>query len=115
MNISKDLIVWAVGLAIALGIIVGLIIVFLIFLNRRKTSINSLRSSEDLVGQSGVVEIPFDQNCAGKVRVQLESQTLGCVAYSHDPHSFRAGDKVIVVGRNGERVWVIPAHEFHES
>ena len=112
-RISQDILFWAALAAIALGIVVGLIIVFLIYLKRRRTSINSLLNLDDLIGQTGIVEIPFDQSKSGKIRLQLEGQTLACVAYSDDSHRFTVGDPVIVVGRKGEKVWVIPAHEFH--
>ena len=103
---------WA-GVAIAVGIVLGLLVVGLIVLRRRRQTFNSWMDLEECIGLTGIVEVPFDQNSSGKVRLQLETMTLGCFAYSNQPHQFVPGDEVVVVGIKGKKVWVIPSQEFH--
>ncbi|MCF3574509.1 NfeD-like protein [Planktothrix agardhii] len=95
-------------LAISLGIGVsfGTIIVGILGRLRRQQA-NSLILSEDMIGLSGTVEIPFDQNCKGKVRLYLKESMVDVVAITEDTHSFEKGDKVFVVGRSHNKVLVI--------
>ncbi len=69
---------------------------------------NSLILSEDLIGLWGVVEIPFDQTCKGKVRLYLKDSMVDVVAITEETHQFEKGDKVFVVGRSHHKVLVIP-------
>ncbi|WRH65512.1 MAG: NfeD-like protein [Planktothrix sp. GU0601_MAG3] len=98
----------AVIFAISLGIGVsfGTIIVGILARLHRQQA-NSLILSEDLIGLWGTVEIPFDQNCKGKVRLYLKESMVDVVAITEDTHSFEKGDKVFVVGRNHNKVLVI--------
>lgn len=119
-NTVQDLLrgdqLWAVmGMAIAVGMILGLLFVLAIVIRRRKQTFNSLIRLEDCIGLSAAVEVPFDELTSGKVRIQLDNQTLACVAYTSQPHQFNLGDSVVVVGIKGQKVWVIPAQEFHNG
>jgi len=98
----------AVILAISLGIGVsfGTIIVGILGKLRRQQA-NSLILSEDMIGLWGTVEIPFDQNCRGKVRLYLKESMVDVVAITEDTQSFEKGDKVFVVGRSHNKVLVI--------
>lgn len=104
----NPLLPWGVILAISLGIGVsfGTIIVGILTRLRRQQA-NSLILSEDLIGLWGTVEIPFDQNCKGKVRLYLKESMVDVVAITEDTHSFAKGDKVFVVGRSHNKVLVI--------
>ena len=103
------------GIAIAVGIILGLLLVSIVVIRRRRQTFNSMMALEDCIGLSAVVEVPFDQTCSGKINIQLDNRTLACLAYSGEAHQFQAGDAVVIVGIKGKKVWVIPAQEFHAS
>lgn len=109
-----ELWIW-VSIAIAVGILCGLLFVLMIVISRRKQTFNSLTTLEDCIGLSAVVDVPFDETTSGKVTIQLDNRTLACVAYSSQSHQFRAGDAVVVVGLKGKKVWVIPVQEFHSE
>ncbi|CAD0228423.1 MULTISPECIES: NfeD-like protein [Planktothrix] len=95
-------------LAISLGIGVSFGTTIVGILGRlRRQQANSLILSEDMIGLSGTVEIPFDQNCKGKVRLYLKESMVDVVAITEDTHSFEKGDKVFVVGRSHNKVLVI--------
>jgi membrane protein implicated in regulation of membrane protease activity len=94
-------------IAIAVGILLGLSIVGLIFLRRRNQVVNSLIASEDLVGCAGVVILPLDNTTVGKVRLSLKGSVLELSAQTDAQESFQVGDLVCVVRVADARVWVI--------
>jgi hypothetical protein len=98
----------AVIFAISLGIGVSFGTTIVGILGRlRRQQANSLILSEDMIGLWGTVEIPFDQNCKGKVRLYLKESMVDVVAITEDSHSFEKGDKVFVIGRSHNKVLVI--------
>ncbi|VXD20392.1 NfeD family protein [Planktothrix paucivesiculata] len=94
------------AISLGIGVSFGTIIVGILGKLRRQQA-NSLILSEDLIGLSGTVEIPFDQNCKGKVRLYLKESMVDVVAITEDTQSFEKGDKVFVVGRSHNKVLVI--------
>jgi membrane protein implicated in regulation of membrane protease activity len=94
-------------IAIAIGILMGLIIVGLIYLRRRHQIVNSLISADDLAGCSGVVTLPFDSATVGKVRLKLKGSVLELGAKTDFPEGFHPGDIVFVVRTEGNKVWVV--------
>lgn len=76
---------------------------------------NSLILSEDLIGLSGTVEIPFDQTCKGTVRLYLKESMVDVVAITEDDYHFQKGDKVFVVGRNHHKILVIPEEALNSN
>ena len=93
--------------------------VLLLSIFRRDKNVNSLTEAEDLVGRECTVEIPFDEKSRGKVRVSLKGITMDLVAASEEKARFERGEKVIIVGRENNKVWVVSEaylqHNFGKS
>ena len=103
---------WRIGgIAIAIGIGVGCVIMLAIVLFRRHQFWHGMGTAEELVGTTGVVEVAFNESNHGKVRLQIAHRTIACMAYSDESHQFEKGDPIIVVGMQGGKLWVIPATE----
>lgn len=99
---------WIVLLiSLTIGIIFGVLIVFSIYLKRRNTTIDSLVRPQDIVGLSGVVEIPFDRHSRGKVRVSVKRSVIDFIAFTDESQKFEIGDRVLVVEMNSNQIWVI--------
>lgn len=96
------------AISIGLGLILGIFVVLLIQLQRRKIVINSLVSPEQLIGLSGTVEIPFDHNSKGKIRVNIKGSLIDIVALSNVSYYFKMGEEVIIIEAHGNKVRVIP-------
>jgi membrane protein implicated in regulation of membrane protease activity len=94
-------------IAIAVGMLIGIVIVGLIYLQRRNQVVNSLIESEDLVGCAGVVILPIDGQTVGKVRLSIKGVVLELGAQTDSAENFQVGDLVCVVGVEGARVWVV--------
>jgi len=71
--------------------------------------VNSLVRNEDFAGLMGTVELPFDPNSKGKVCLEVGGSTLHLVAQTDEEHTFQPGEKVLVVGRTQNRLWVVTA------
>jgi len=99
---------WLVIFAIALimGTICGSALVSTLrYFKHRK--VDSLVRNEDFSGLSGVVELPFDQNSKGKVFLEVGGSTLHLIACTDEAMNFQTGDRVLVVGRSQNRLWVV--------
>lgn len=99
---------WLVIFAIALlmGIVCGgALVITLRYLKHRQ--VDSLVRNEDFSGLSGTVELPFDKNSKGKVFLEVGGSTLHLVACTDEEISFQSGDRVLVVGRSQNRLWVV--------
>ncbi|ACK66915.1 conserved hypothetical protein [Rippkaea orientalis PCC 8801] len=99
-------------ITLLVGIGIGVLFVILIKLQRRNTVINSLVNPQNIVGLMGTVDLPFNQNSKGKVRVIHQGSTLIFTALSHFSHEFKVGEKVLIIEIQGTKVWVIPETEL---
>ena len=52
-------------IAVTLGICCGAIIILLIVIQRRRKKVDSMVSTNNLIGLYGTVEVPFDNTCKG--------------------------------------------------
>ena len=92
--------------ALIMGILLGgTLAIVLRQLARRHA--DSLVRTEDFAGRVGIVELPFDANCKGKVRLELRGSTLHMMALTDDTKQFAPGDKVLVVNVEQNRLWVV--------
>jgi membrane protein implicated in regulation of membrane protease activity len=98
-------------ISIVVGIVVGVVVVWLIYLQRRRQVVDSLVRTNHVVGRSGTVEIPFDANTQGKVRVNVKGSLVDFIAFTDEPKEFNQGDRVFVVAMKGNKVWVV-SEEF---
>lgn len=95
-------------LATGMGLFCGMAIaVALRLLYQRR--VDSLARTTDLVGLTGTVELPFDPNSRGKVRLQVKGTIVDFMAYTDEKTTFQLGDRVLVVGTDQNRLWVVSA------
>lgn len=94
------------GISIALGIFIGALIVWFIYFWRRREVIDSLMKPEDLIGLGGIVELPFDRESKGKVRVDVKGSMVDLVALTNDEPGFQVGDRILIIQMEGNKVWV---------
>lgn len=94
------------GISIAVGIFCGISILLLLYIRRGNKTANSLVHSHQIVGLSGIVEIPFDARSKGKIRVNVKGSFVEFVAYT-DEAKFNKGDRVFIVEIKGNQVWVV--------
>ncbi len=57
------------------------------------------------------MEVPFDQASRGKVRLLTKGSVIDLIAYTDDVRAFQPGDRVLVVGMEQNRLWVVSADE----
>lgn len=101
------LILTIAGISIAVGLFVGALIAWFIFFWRRRQIIDSSIKPTDVVGIYGTVEIPFDAESKGKVRVNLKGSMVDLIALTDEDKEFSPGDRVFILQMKGNKVWVI--------
>ncbi|MGL6283386.1 MAG: NfeD family protein [Microcoleaceae cyanobacterium] len=74
--------------------------------------VNSLVRSHDLVGIIGIVEIPFDQDSKGKVKLTVKNSDLYLIAYTQENREFHKDEKVLVVGMENNKLWVVSSDQM---
>ncbi len=100
-------------IAIGMGLICGTAISGTLLYLRRQQA-DSLISHDDLVGLAGTVEIPFDAQTRGKVRLKVKGSLLEVVAFTDGANVFQPGEQVVVVGTQENRVWVVSSDAFNQ-
>lgn len=100
-------------ISVAVGIFGGMLIVLLVSIFRKRQVINSLVSPQDLLGLPCTVEIPFDANSRGKVRLNIKGSNLELVARTEESREFTKGEKVFIIGMENNQVWVVSKSSFH--
>jgi len=100
------LILTIAGISIAIGVFIGALIVWFIYFWRRREVIDSLMKPEDLVGLYGIVELPFDSDSKGKIRVDVRGSMVDLIALTDDQESFQVGERVLVIQMQNNKVWV---------
>jgi hypothetical protein len=92
-------------LAIIMGLLCGGTLTFLLRgLQQRQA--DSMVRTEDLSGLIATVELPFDAQSKGKVRLQVRGSLLHLIAMTNEEKAFNRGDRVLVIGSEQGRVWV---------
>jgi hypothetical protein len=102
---------WIAIIAMIMGIFCGTAMVWTLRSLQRQQA-NSLVGSQDLLGLAGVVELPFDHQSQGKIRIAVKGSTVEFVAMTTDETTFNPGDKVFVIGRENHKVWVVSEKAF---
>jgi len=106
-NISPSLSPTIIAIiSIIVGILCGTIMAYVLHTLKNRPA-NSLVRSDDLQGLSGTVEIPFDKNSKGKIRVTVKESMVEFIAFSEENREFTKGEKVFIVGVENNRVWVV--------
>ena len=102
-----------VAIAAGMGLLCGTAMAWILLALRRRQA-DSLVRSEDLVGLTGIVEIPFDATQKGKVRLQVKGSMVDFVALTDERKLLPKGEPVVVMGTKNNRVWVVSAETFHQ-
>ncbi|NES05654.1 MAG: NfeD-like protein [Okeania sp. SIO2F4] len=93
-------------ISIIVGILCGTIMAYVLH-TLKNSPADSLVRSDDLLGLSGTVEIPFDKNSKGKIRVNVKESIVAFIAFTEENREFTRGEKVFIVGVENNRVWVV--------
>ena len=104
-------------ITVTIGICFGAVIVLLIVIQRRRQKVDSMVSTNNLIGLYGTVEVPFDNTCKGKIRVNIPGQgsTVDFVSCTDDSKSFQPGDRVFIVQVKKNQLWVISEDSMKNS
>lgn len=89
-----------------------MIILALMRIGIRETTVNSLISPDDIIGMLGTVEVPFDSKSKGKVRIKLRGSIIDLIALTDCPQKLNKGDKVFIIDLKDSRAWVIPENQL---
>lgn len=92
--------------AIGMGLICGTSIVT-VLRTLQSNQANSLVESDDLAGLIGTVEIPFDNQSKGKIRINIKGSMIDLIAITEESKLFTRGEQVLVIGRENNKVWVV--------
>lgn len=98
-----------------ISLIIGLLcgtVISLIMRSLGNRQVNSLIRSDDLVGVIGIVEIPFDQNSKGKVKLTVKNSDIYLMAYTQENRPFEKGEAVLVVGMENNKLWVVASDQM---
>jgi membrane protein implicated in regulation of membrane protease activity len=105
--VMNNLILMIALIAIVIGLVLGILVVWIICLQQRYQSVDSLVRAKHIVGRSGTVEVPFNSSTAGKVRVNVKGSMVDFVAFTDESREFNPGDRIFVVGMKKNKVWVV--------
>jgi membrane protein implicated in regulation of membrane protease activity len=97
--------------AVSMGLICGTLMSGSLQLLRHRHT-DSLIRTTDLAGQNGTVELPFNVNSRGKVRLVVKGSSISFMAYTDEQRDFQPGDRVLVVGTENNRLWVVSAEKY---
>ncbi|MBD1874560.1 DUF1449 family protein [Nodosilinea sp. FACHB-131] len=112
--VQPDLVGWLGALiALLMGLFCGLVAA-LVLRSLGQQSVSSLIRPETLTGQIATVEIPFDTNSRGKVSLSIAGSTVSFFAITQEEREFRAGETVLVVGMEHNKLWVAAADGLRE-
>lgn len=101
-------------IALVIGMLGGSLIVLLIQMRRRRQVVDSLISAQNLIGLTGTVEVPFDHNSRGKVRLRVKGSIVELSAVTDEAQAFAQGDQVFVTEIRGNRVSVVSTTALEE-
>jgi len=78
------------GVVVLIALLMGLLCgtAAAVALRSLRTSVTSLTHPEELTGQVGTVEVPFDAHSRGKVRLSIRGSTVGFFALTQEDRSF---------------------------
>ncbi|HZG38524.1 MAG TPA: hypothetical protein VEZ50_07560 [Nodosilinea sp.] len=92
-------------IAVCMGLLCGLMAA-LVLRSLGRSPVSSLIRPDELAGQLGTVEIPFDTHSRGKVSLSRGGSTVSFLAVTQEERAFGAGETVLVVGLERNQLWV---------
>lgn len=105
--------VWVFAIALLVGLSIGFLAAAVLQALRRQR-VNSLIQPQDWVGAKGTVELPFDAQSRGKVRLQLKGSLVDVIAFTNDTKPLNVGESIVVIGSENNRVWVVSDETLHQ-
>ncbi|NEP78024.1 MAG: NfeD-like protein [Okeania sp. SIO3C4] len=93
-------------ISIIVGILCGTVMAWVLH-TLKNSQADSLVRSGDLVGLSGIVQIPFDKNSRGKIRLNVKESVVELMAFTEEFREFTRGEKALIVGIENNRAWVV--------
>lgn len=113
--VRPDLAAWVVAaIALALGTTCGIAAAWTLR-SLGNSKANSLVGSDDVTGLIGTVEIPFEANSRGKISLSIKGSTVSFMAFTEEERAFNRGDRVLVVGRQKNQLWVVSPDALNPS
>jgi hypothetical protein len=103
----KDQLLAIALLSVGVGVGLALLLLILVLLKRFNQPVNSLIEREDLIGLTATVQIPFDKNNKGKVRVNIQGNILDLPAVTESDDHFSLGENVLILQCKENKVLVI--------
>jgi membrane protein implicated in regulation of membrane protease activity len=97
-----------VPISVAMGTGVGSSVAWALRKLRQNTSDSMIRG-DDLVGATGIVEVPFERGRLGRVRLTIKGMNVGYTAITSWETPLTISQKVVVVGIDGHKVRVVPS------
>lgn len=80
-----------------------------------KTTFDSGARTADLLGVEGRVTVPVNPGLDGKVRLTVKGDTIDFLALSNDDRILTAGEEVVVVAVENDRLRVIPKTDIFQE
>lgn len=94
--------------AMGTGAVCGGLVVFSLFMTRKKILASSLTHDHALAGCIGRVQVPFDYRSKGKIRISRHHSTQEITALTDYPNAFSQGDRVLIIQVVDSHAWVVP-------
>ena len=101
-------------IAFTFGLVSGTVMTGILRMLRRNSA-NSLIRTPDLVGKTGTVEVPFNSQSSGKIRLSLKNTNVAFLACTEDPQELQPGDRVVVIRVKDNRLWVVSEASFQSN
>lgn len=93
--------------SIFIGSIAGGLFISIIYLLRRDKAIDSLIKPEDLIGMSAIVDIPFDANSKGKIKIKINNSVLYLAALTTEIERLDRGERVMILQVDHNNILVV--------
>lgn len=92
--------------SVALGLVVGLAVSYLMFVLRRIGADSSI-STSDMLGIEARVTVPIRGALMGRVRCNVKGENLDVFATADSDRVFEEGQSVVIVEMNGDKARVV--------
>lgn len=94
-------------LTVLIGIIIGSLIIIIFKLLQGKEPANSFVNLPDLIGLSATVEIPFNCDRQGKVKINYHGNIIFYPAVTDSKKELAIDDQVIIIAIKNNRLFVV--------
>ncbi len=102
-------------ISITIGIFVGALIVWFIYFWRRRQVVDSLIKPEDVVGLYGTVEIPFNADSKGKIRVNIKGSMVDLIAITEESRELNTGERALIIQMKENKVLVVSENYINKK